>query len=560
MGGVVEFTSYPVFRFSRRNQVFSRLLVLSIQDILVIDPFSGNVKTRDAMENVKKVSWDQRNPQLFRIVFQNDEAHIYLSADSEKIVANVVRNLKLLHHKGGLSKDQLPAPTSPSPSTSGSAGVGGGSRSKSSELSAEWSVFCKSMPSCDYSFLVQGVDSKGHLHSHELVVAGRLVRHVDQEKKAMFSQHSYDDIAFFRVDRRDRLLMTIEYKNDRPYRFIVSAKDRHLLLAVFTGRLYLFQNVLQFLAENKIPFADVDDAGIVATASSAAANEDARDTATTEYLFQSSRTSSSAATPVVRIVEPSKTQFTDQLVESVTIDPSQAEHQQFAMQRVSGSDNGQPALSHAGNEDAAGQFSIELVWQELQKPLLLYKHIRKGFSKKNARLATKPPHQRAFMADATGFVYWGEPGATVFPNCLRATAVRTDPDIIREYKGMSEDNRRLSFAVETEAGETLYLIAPDDDAYFVWTTGLAELILALEKRNQDFQKRQSWAHLTSVVSTEEQQSLQSQIEQHDQPAASTSPSAPDYQPLQQRRASIAASSGADVNTSRRARVPAGTDI
>ena len=79
----------------------------------------------------------------------------------------------------------------------------------------------------------------------------RVVQHCD-ESGVVFAQHGYEDIVSVSSDARDRLMLTLEYSNDHPYQFIVTARDRHKILTLLAGRLHLYQTVLRKLEDGSV--------------------------------------------------------------------------------------------------------------------------------------------------------------------------------------------------------------------------------------------------------------------------------------------------------------------
>jgi len=73
-----------------------------------------------------------------------------------------------------------------------------------------------------------------------------LVSHMEAHSKKVFSQHNYLDLEDVIVkalqSNRNAALSTITlvYKNDKPYTFIVSDEDMEELLLLLKGRLVMF--------------------------------------------------------------------------------------------------------------------------------------------------------------------------------------------------------------------------------------------------------------------------------------------------------------------------------
>lgn len=67
------------------------------------------------------------------------------------------------------------------------------------------------------------------------------IQHVNRDDDALFAQHSFEDVDSFRFSEKDRLKIVLKYRNDNPYVFIVSAKDRHKLMCLLGGRIHLFR-------------------------------------------------------------------------------------------------------------------------------------------------------------------------------------------------------------------------------------------------------------------------------------------------------------------------------
>jgi hypothetical protein len=141
-----------------------------------------------------------------------------------------------------------------------------------------------------------------------------------------------------------------------------------------------------------------------------------------------------------------------------------------------------PASSSMGPGKTDEQLYLEMMWERLTQPSRLLKHIRKAFNKKNARLTNKAPHERVFLCDYSGYVYWGESGSLPadFSNCVKIVRVLVGDDTIKAFKDMTEDQAQLSFALETASGEIIYLIAQNADDYHVWTAGLMSLLSTLQ--------------------------------------------------------------------------------
>ena len=68
------------------------------------------------------------------------------------------------------------------------------------------------------------------------------MRHVDSETKEPFSTHAYSDIeGDVEIDPDMPTKLTIRYRDDNPYSFLVSDKDRSEVLVLLQGRSFIYR-------------------------------------------------------------------------------------------------------------------------------------------------------------------------------------------------------------------------------------------------------------------------------------------------------------------------------
>ncbi|KAF0984001.1 hypothetical protein FDP41_007916 [Naegleria fowleri] len=236
----VSYPSWPVYWYSDKGEIFMRVLCIKVssKEIVVIDPFAKRIVLQGLFVNLAKISYDNNEVEdtplkLFRMQFKKKDAIIFLSKDRNEII-----NCLLFYLREFRETEMLEIINT------------GKNQSHQNMFSPDMSVGL-------HEFQVFGIDKRGRYFPHILGLYSNHIRHIDSETRDAFSIHSYADIEndIF-IDLEVPTKLTIHYRDDNPYTFLVSDRDRSDVLVLLQGRSFIYGSCNssdQLFAENIEP-------------------------------------------------------------------------------------------------------------------------------------------------------------------------------------------------------------------------------------------------------------------------------------------------------------------
>ncbi|KAG2393397.1 hypothetical protein C9374_006928 [Naegleria lovaniensis] len=234
----ISHPSWPVYFYSDKGEIFMRVLCIKVssKEIIVIDPFAKKTMLQGLFSNVAKISYDNSEVEdthlkLFRVQFKKRDAMIFLSKDRNEIINCLLFYLREFRETELLEiintgKNQL-----------------------------QQNAFTPDLTVGLHEFQVFGIDKRGRYFPHILGLYSNHIRHIDSETRDPFSIHSYMDIVendIF-VDPEVPTKLTINYRDDNPYTFLVSDRDRSDVLVLLQGRSFIYRSCISsdnYFAEN----------------------------------------------------------------------------------------------------------------------------------------------------------------------------------------------------------------------------------------------------------------------------------------------------------------------